>query len=96
MHNLTTQYNNCKLICEHNTSFKSKQQTFGNTVVAQFTYHLASSSDFFPDIIEIEENNKKIILYGEIEFNGKKLKNLSDIEIQNIGFELLSQYAFEN
>lgn len=40
-------YEDVKLICEKNESFKMKHQTFGNTTVAQCTYFLASSGDFF-------------------------------------------------
>lgn len=40
-------YEDVKLICEKNESFKMKHQTFGNTTVAQCTYFLASASDFF-------------------------------------------------
>jgi len=89
-------YNDLKLICKNNDSFKTKEETFGNTTVAQFTYHLASVGDFFPDIIHIEEDGKKISLYGELVFNGKKLKDMSDEEIEKIGFEVLSQFSFED
>lgn len=40
-------YEDVKLICEKNESFKMKEQTFGNTTVAQCTYFLASAGDFF-------------------------------------------------
>jgi T4 RnlA family RNA ligase len=40
-------YEDVKLICEKNESFKMKHQVFGNTVVAQCTYFLASAGDFF-------------------------------------------------
>lgn len=87
-------YEDVKLICEKNESFKMKEQTFGGTTVAQCTYFLASAGDFFPDLIELEENGEKITLYGELDFNGKKLKNMSDSEIEELGFEFLSQFKF--
>lgn len=40
-------YEDVKLICEKNECFKMKHQVFGNTVVAQCTYFLASAGDFF-------------------------------------------------
>ena len=40
-------YEDVKLICEKNESFKMKHQRFGDTVVAQATYFLASAGDFF-------------------------------------------------
>lgn len=43
--NLT--YEDVKLICEKNESFKMKHQRFGDTLVAQATYFLASAGDFF-------------------------------------------------
>jgi hypothetical protein len=43
--NLT--YDDVKLICEKNESFKMKHQRFGNSIVAQCTYFLASAGDFF-------------------------------------------------
>jgi hypothetical protein len=87
-------YNDVKIICANNESFKIKHQTFGNTTVAQCTYFLASTGDFFPTVIELEENGKTISVYGDVEFNGTKLKNMTDTEIEIIGFDTLSQFAF--
>lgn len=89
-------YEDVKLICEKNECFKMKHQVFGNTVVAQCTYFLASAGDFFPIVIELEEDGKKISLYGEMDFNGTKLKDMSDQEIKDLGFEFLSQFKFTN
>ena len=93
---MKTIYENVANICENNEFFKMKHQIFGSTTVAQCNYHLASAGDFFPDIIELEENEHTISIYGEIKVNGKKLKNMNDVEIQNIGFEFLSTLAFNN
>lgn len=92
--NLT--YDDVKLICANNDSFKIKHQKFCNTEVAQCTYFLASTSDFFPVIIEVQEDDKKITLYGELVFNGKKLKDMDDSEIACIGFEELCKFAFKH
>ena len=45
MLNLT--YEDVLEICQKNESFKMKTETFGNSIVAQCTYFLASTSDFF-------------------------------------------------
>jgi hypothetical protein len=87
-------YNDVKMICKKNESFKMKTQVEGSTIVAQCTYFLASAGDFFPDIIELEENGETITLYGELDFDGKKLKDMSDEEIENLGFEFLSKFSF--
>ena len=92
--NLT--YDDVKLICDNTDSFKMKYQKFGDTEVAQCTYFLASTSDFFPDIVEVQEDGKKITLYGELVFNGKKLKDMDDSEIASIGFEELCKFSFNH
>jgi len=89
-------YEDVKLICANNESFKMKHQKFENTTIAQCVYFLASIGDFFPQIITIEENDKTISLYGELTFNGVKLKEMTDAEIEKLGFEHLSQFAFSN
>lgn len=87
-------YNDIKIICKNNEVFKSKYQKFGDSEVVQCTYFLAQPVDFFPTIIVLEENDKTIELYGEIVLNGKKLKEMNDSEIESLGFDYLSQFAF--
>ena len=89
-------YNDVKLICENNEAFKMKHQQIGNSIVAQCTYLLASTGDFFPEIIVLEENNEKISLYGELVFNNKKLKDMNDDEIKSLGFDFLKQFKFSD
>lgn len=92
--NLT--YADVQLICAHTDCFKLKHQVVDNTPVAQCTYFLASADDFFPTIIEIQDNGEKMMLYGELVFNGKKLKDMDDDEIKNIGTNILSQFKFQS
>ena len=47
MKNKFLTYDDVKLICEKNESFKMKHQRIGNSIVAQCTYFLASAGDFF-------------------------------------------------
>ncbi len=89
-------YDDVKLIVANNESFKMKHQRFGNSIVAQCTYFLASTGDFFPEIIVLEENNEKISLYGELVFNNKKLKDMNDDEIKSLGFDFLKQFKFSD
>jgi hypothetical protein len=87
-------FNDIKIICKSNDVFKSKYQKFGETEVVQCTYFLAQPVDFFPTILELEENGKTIELYGELVFNEKKLKEMTDTEIESLGFDFLTQFSF--
>ncbi len=81
-------------VCKNNEHFKVKTQVFGNSTVAQFTYFLASAGDFFPDMVELTEDGKTIVIYGETVINGKKIKDMSDEELEILGFDFLSTFEF--
>lgn len=89
-------YDEVKEICEVNEAFRIKHQKFGDTHVAQCTYFLAKAGDFFPEFIDLEDEvtGEKITIYGEREFNGKKIKNMSNKEIEELGFEFFKKNNF--
>jgi len=87
-------YDEVREICNTVECFKMKTQVIGNSTIAQCTYFLASAGDFFPDMIELEKDGETIIIYGETVINGKKAADMTDTELEALGFDFLSKFAF--
>lgn len=87
-------YEECREICDANDNFifyEIKTEIDGYKI-SIFNNRLAQPSDFIVDFLEFEENGVKIIINGNIIYNGKKLKEYSDKELDMIGFQKLSEF----
>lgn len=87
-------YEQCRAICDANDNFifyETKHVIDGYNV-SIFNYRLAQPKDFTLEIIELKEKDKYFKLNGNEIFNGKPFSEYSDDELQNIGFEKLSEF----
>jgi len=87
-------YDQCREIVERNDEMKfyETKHIVDGYDVSIFNYKLAWYGDFKYEEIEITEGDKKVILNGNTIIGGRKISDISDEELSNLGFEFLSKF----
>lgn len=87
-------YEECKAICDKYDNFQFYEGVtyVDGYKISSFNYRLIGYNDFINEKIELEEDGKKITLWGNDFINNKKISEHTDDELNTLGFEFLSKF----